>query len=148
MLRILEPILDGKADFVFGSRILGNPMAGGMPLIRYFGNRGLTFLQNLFLGLQVSEFHSGYRAFSVESLKKVNFEGIAPDYHFDTEMIILYMLKKLRIVEVPIPTHYGEERSFLNIWHYGVNVLYATARFWAHHTGLLASKRWKEILSR
>lgn len=147
VLDILGPILDGRADFVFGSRILGDPLAGNMPWIRYVGNRALTFMQNLLLGLHVSEFHSGYRAFSVPSLRQVNFAGISTDYHFDTEMIILYAMKGLRIAEVPIPTHYGEERSFLNIWHYGLNVLYATARFWAHRIGLKPSARWRAILA-
>ena len=147
LLDIVGPILEGRADFVFGSRTLGDPLAGNMPWVRYVGNRSLTFLQNLLLGLRISEYHSGYRAFSIPSLRQVNFEGISADYHFDTEIIILYSLKGLRIVEVPIPTHYGEERSFLNIWHYGANVLYATARFWAHRTGLKPSNRWREILA-
>lgn len=147
VLEVLRPIIDGQADFVSGSRILGNPLAGNMPLIRYLGNRALTFMQNRLLGLRISEFHSGYRAFSVPSLRQVNFTGISTDYHFDTEMIILYAMKGLRIAEVPIPTHYGEERSYLNIWQYGANVLYATARFWAHRTGLKPSTRWQAILA-
>ncbi len=113
---MMEPIMTEKADMVFGSRISGHPLKGGMPLHRFLGNRVLTTFQNLFLGSRLSEFHSGYRIFSVPGLARLNFVKLSDDYHFDTEMIILHLRAGLRIVERPIPTHYGDEKNYVNIW--------------------------------
>lgn len=100
---LLTPILAGEADMVFGSRMSGDPRKGGMPLIRYLGNRVLTGLQNRALGTKISEFQSGYRVYSVDALRKVPFERLSSDYHFDTEILILFVDRGLRIAEQPIP---------------------------------------------
>ncbi len=81
---LLEPILKGEADMIFGSRMKGDPRKGGMPLHRFLGNKFLTKIQNIFLGTSLSEFHSGYRVYSVDALKKVPFQNLSSDYHFDT----------------------------------------------------------------
>lgn len=143
---LLGPILEGKADMVFGSRMRGDPLAGGMPIHRYLGNRFLTWIQNTFMGTRLSEFHSGYRIYSVEALKKVNFERLSSDYHFDTEIIILFHRAGLRIAETPIPTHYGDEKNYVNIWKYGTDVLVTTITYWLHERGWRRSKRWAKIL--
>lgn len=108
---ILKPLQKGEADFVFGSRMLGNPLEGGMPFWRFFGNRVLTIIANFILSLSLTEFHSGFRAFNVEVLKKIPFKDLSNDYHFDHEIIILFALTKKKIVEIPIPTRYAEEST-------------------------------------
>jgi glycosyltransferase involved in cell wall biosynthesis len=143
---LMAPILEGKADMVFGSRMSGDPLAGGMPLHRYLGNRFLTWIQNTFMGTDLSEFHSGYRIYSVEALKKVQFHRLSSDFHFDTEIIILFHRAGLRIVETPIPTHYGDEKNYVNIWKYGIDVLVTTITYWLHQRGLRHSRRWAKIL--
>lgn len=143
---LIAPILEGRADMVFGSRMSGNPLKGGMPLIRFLGNRTLTTLQNFFLGTRLTEFHSGYRVFSVKALAKVPFERFSSDYHFDTEMIILFVDRGMKIVEMPIPTHYGDEENYVNIWDYGMKVLITTATYFLHKRGLRRSRNWTKIL--
>lgn len=144
---MMAPIMEDKADMVFGSRIAGNPLKGGMPLHRFLGNRVLTTFQNLILGSQLSEFHSGYRIFKVSGLNQLNFEKLSDDYHFDTEMIILHLRAGLKIVERPIPTHYGDEKNYVNIWAYGTHVLVTTLTYLLHCKGLRKSKNWARILA-
>ena len=142
---ILAPILEGKADMVFGSRFTGAPLKGGMPLHRYLGNRFLTTVQNLLLGLRLSEYHSGYRAYSVKALSKLPFERFSSDYHFDTEIIIALHHCGLRIVEMPIPTYYGDEKNYVNVWKYGMQVLVSTVTYFLHVRGWRSSPGWRRI---
>ncbi len=143
---LIAPVLEGRADMVFGSRMSGDPLKGGMPIIRFLGNRALTTMQNCFLGTKLTEFHSGYRVFSVKALEKIPFEKFSSDYHFDTEMIILFVDRKLKIVEMPIPTHYGDEENYVNIWDYGMKVLVTTGTYFLHKAGLRKSRNWSRIL--
>jgi glycosyltransferase involved in cell wall biosynthesis len=86
-----QPVASHEADAVFGSRMMkayGGPLKGGMPLYKYVGNRILTKLENKALGMSLTEFHSGYRAYSVEALRNVNLTHMTDDFHFDTEIII------------------------------------------------------------
>lgn len=124
MIEVMEK--DKSVDLLFCSRVLGNPLKGGMPLHRFIGNKVLTFLQNFFLRTKISEFHSGYRMYRVESLKKVPFHLCSNDYHFDTEIMILFIKNKFKIREIPIETFYGDEKCYVNIWKYGILVLLAT----------------------
>ena len=144
---LIQPVLEGKADFVFGSRMSGDPLKGGMPIIRFLGNRVLTALQNFFLGTRLSEFHSGYRVFSVKALQNIPFEKFSSDYHFDTEMIILFVDRGFRIIEMPIPTYYGDEENYVNIWDYGMKVLISTATYFFHRRGMRKSTNWGRILT-
>jgi len=139
---LLEPIICDEADMVFGSRMTGSPLAGGMPIHRYLGNRFLTKIQNLLLNTNISEFHSGYRVFSLNALKKVPFYKLSSDYHFDTEILILFLHNNLRIVERPIPTHYGDEECYVNIWKYGLDVLVSTITYYLHKKKIRYSERW------
>lgn len=133
---LLEPIEKGEADMVFGSRIAGKPLEGGMPYHRYLGNRFLTWVENKVLDMNLTEFHSGFRVFSCEALKKVPFQLCADDYHFDTDIIIQFRIKGLRIVERPIPTYYGKEKSHVRIFSYGFNVLRSVSEYWLHKKGM------------
>ena len=143
---ILAPVEGSKSDLVFGSRIAGHPLKGGMPLHRFLGNRALTAFQNMFLGQRLSEYHSGYRAYSLAALKSVPFHNLSSDYHFDTEIIILLIHHQKRLGETPIPTHYGDEENYVNIWQYGTDVLVTTFSYWLHARGLRKSKNWARIL--
>ena len=125
---MVSPIFDGAADIVSGSRMLnkGGARKGGMPLYKFVGNKMLTAIQNVLLGTSLSEFHSGYRAFSVEALRGLPFERNSNDFHFDTQILIQAAFKSLRIVEIPIPTYYGDEICHVQGLKYAWNVLKST----------------------
>ncbi|HTQ98990.1 MAG TPA: glycosyltransferase [Candidatus Acidoferrum sp.] len=108
---LIEILFAQQAAAVFGSRMLeaGQALRGGMPLYKYVGNKILTSIQNRVLGQQLSEFHSGYRIYSVAALAQLPFQLNTRDFHFDTEIIIQLVIAKLKIVEHPIPTYYGDE---------------------------------------
>jgi glycosyltransferase involved in cell wall biosynthesis len=110
---------------VFGSRMLikENALKGGMPRYKFYGNQILTWMQNRILGSDLSEFHSGYRIYSVDALKKIPFSLNNNDFHFDTEIIIQLLFRKLPIVEVPIPTHYGDETCHVNGFKYAWDIM-------------------------
>ena len=127
---------DPSIDLLFGSRMTGDPLAGGMPLHRYIGNKVLTFLQNILLKTKISEFHSGYRIFRTSALKQVPFHLFDNYYHFDTEIIIQFINKNLKIAEVPIDTYYGTEKCYVNIWKYGIQVLIASFCYFLHTKGI------------
>ncbi len=126
----IEKFYDKKFDAIFGSRMKSykSALKGGMPFYKFLGNIGLTFIQNIILGSNISEFHSGYRTFKVDSLKKIEFKNKANYYHFDTEIIIEFLKKKLNILEIHIPTHYGDEISHLKSIPYGFKVLISTIK--------------------
>ena len=121
---------DKNLDAVFGSRMKSykSALKGGMPVYKFLGNIALTFVQNLILNSNMSEFHSGYRSFKVDSLKMIEFKNKANYYHFDTEIIIEMLKKKQKILEIHIPTHYGDEISHLKSIPYGIKVLLSTIK--------------------
>ena len=125
---LIKPIVQQKAEAVFGSRMLkkGDALKGGMPLYKYVGNKVLTRVQNKVLGSQLSEFHSGYRAYSVQAMSVVPFERNSNDFHFDTHIIIQFFLAGHRIKEVPIPTFYGDEICHVNGYKYAWDVFKST----------------------
>lgn len=129
--KMVAPIIAGDADVVFGSRMLepGAALRGGMPRYKYFGNKILTFLQNRLAGVALSEWHSGYRAYSIRSLDGVGFELNADYYDFDTQIILQMIETHQRIVEIPIPTFYGNELSRVNGIRYGWRILRHTLRW-------------------
>lgn len=128
---MVTPILEGRADVVFGSRMLehGAALRGGMPKYKFVGNKILTFLQNRLAGVRLSEWHSGYRAYSISSLAGVGFELNADYYDFDTQIILQMIASRQRIVEIPIPTFYGDELSRVNGVRYGWRILRHTLRW-------------------
>jgi glycosyltransferase involved in cell wall biosynthesis len=120
-------IASGHYDAVFASRILGNgALAGGMPLYKYVANRCLTALQNLLMGAKLSEYHTGYRAWSRDVLEKLALPACSDDFVFDNQMIAQTMWKAFRIGEISCPTRYFEEASSINFRRsctYGFGVL-------------------------
>ena len=129
---LYAPIVRGEADAVFGSRMMkdfGGPLKGGMPLYKYVGNRILTAAENRALGLQLTEFHSGYRAYNLHALKEIDFSRMTNDFHFDTEIIIKLKHQGFQIREVPIPTYYGTEICYVNGMKYARDVLRALRRY-------------------
>ncbi len=108
---MVAPLERGEADAVLGSRMMekGAARRGGMPLYKHLGNRALTVFENTMLGTSLTEFHSGYRAYSVRALRRIPFEQNSDDFDFDTEIIIQLHAAGLRITETPIPTYYGDE---------------------------------------
>jgi len=129
--KMVEPIVSGRANVVFGSRMLqrGAALRGGMPKYKYVGNKILTFLQNRMAGVRLSEWHSGYRAYSISALGKVGFELNADYYDFDTQIILQMIAAEQRITEIPIPTFYGDELSRVNGIRYGWRILRHTLRW-------------------
>src|SRR5438445_2121180 len=121
---LIQPILDGQADMVFGSRMTGHPLQGGMPLYKFVANKVLTSIENWVLGMKLSEYHSGFRAYSCAALNKVHFERLSDQFHFDTEILIQFKEMGLRIREIPIPTHKGPESQQMG---FGTGVHYALA---------------------
>lgn len=134
---IVGPLLRDEADAVFGSRMLhpGEARKGGMPLYKYLGNKILTRFENAMVGTHLSEWHSGYRAYSVETLKDIPFERNADGFDFDTDIIIQLHEAGKRIVELPIPTYYGDEICYVNGLSYARDVAKATCRYRFHRMG-------------
>lgn len=141
---LLEPLSQGDAEAVFGSRMMTNGAAleGGMPYYKFFGNKALTWFENKILGTNLTEFHSGYRLYSVEALSKLPFRFNTNDFHFDTEIIIQFVLAGYRIFELPIPTYYGEEVCHVNVLKYARDVVFSVLRARAQSTGLCYARRF------
>lgn len=145
--RLLAPLRDGRADAVFGSRMATafGALRGGMPVYKYVGNRALTAVQNALLGTALTEFHSGYRAYSVAALRRVRFALNTDDFHFDTEIIIQLLAAGQRIVEVPVPTHYGDEVCRVDGPRYARDVVLATVQMVAHRFGVFHQRRYEPV---
>jgi glycosyltransferase involved in cell wall biosynthesis len=122
---IIAPIERGEAKAVLGSRMLtrGGARRGGMPLYKFVGNRILTTFQNWITGIHLAEWHSGYRAYAVDVLKKIDFNGNSDGFDFDTEILLQVLSAGGHIGEVPIPTYYGEEVSYVNGMKYAKDVV-------------------------
>ena len=134
---LLRPLEEGEADAVFGSRMVqrGSARSGGMPLYKYVGNRILTWVQNRLVGQSLSEWHSGYRAYSVDALRTIPLESNSDGFNFDTQIIIQLIEASLRIVEVPISTYYGNEICYVNGIRYAQDVVLDAARYRANKMG-------------
>jgi glycosyltransferase involved in cell wall biosynthesis len=128
--RILAPFRDAETAAVFGSRMMtrGAARRGGMPLYKYVGNRILTAIENRLLGTSLSEFHSGYRAYRVSALDRIPYQHNTNDFHFDTEIIVQLVARGMRIVEVPIPTYYGDEICHVEGIPYAMNCIATVLR--------------------
>jgi glycosyltransferase involved in cell wall biosynthesis len=139
-------IASGVYDMVLGSRILGaGALKGGMPFYKYVANRSLTAFQNLFLGVKLSEYHTGFRAFSRELLMTLPLLENSDDFVFDNQMIAQAVMFGFRIGEISCPTKYFEEASSINFKRsvqYGFGVLATTAGFVAHKLGVRRSPRF------
>lgn len=127
-LELIRPILQGRFDVMLGSRIRTRQevLEGGMPFYKYIGNRLLTFLENMILGQNLSEYHTGFRAYSGEVLKKLPFHKYSDDFVFDQQILFGAIAVGARIGEIPVPVRYFPEASSINFWHsvvYGLSIL-------------------------
>ena len=144
---LIAPVLKGEAEAVFGSRMLTpfGALKGGMPIYKFTGNKILTLFQNVMLKTSLSEFHSGYRVYSVKALKQIPFHLNTSNFHFDTEIIIQLLFFGFRIVERPIPTYYGDEISYVNGLRYALDVAITTIKARVQHLGLFYERKYDII---
>ena len=140
-------VASGVYDMVLASRILGGgARRGGMPLYKYVANRMLTAFQNLFLGVKLSEYHTGFRAFSRELLETLPLLENSDDFVFDNQMIAQAVMFRFKIGEISCPTKYFEEASSINFKRsvkYGLGVLATTLSFVAHKMGIVRLPRFE-----
>jgi len=116
----IEPIKKGEADIICGSRFLKeSPLKQGMPLERYLGKVLLNMVENFVLRQKLTVYHEGYRSYSRKVLELINFNNYSNYFAFDSEMLIGAITNKLKICETPIPTYYGQEKSYLDPLRYG-----------------------------
>ncbi len=136
--------MNDDPDAVFASRMIYKKWAleGGMPLYKWIGNQILTNIENKLLATKFSEFHTGYRAFKVTSLKKIPFIFNSNDFHFDTEIIIQAVASNWQINEIPIPAHYGEEVCHVNGFKYALNCIQSILLYKINHWGLYYSRNF------
>jgi glycosyltransferase involved in cell wall biosynthesis len=129
---------------VFGSRILGSgALKGGMPMIKYVANRLLTLGQNILLHQKLSEYHTGYRAFSAEVLNSIKYDVDSDDFVFDNEMVAQIFYAGYEIAEITCPTKYFEEASSINFKRsciYGLGVIAVSIKYRLHKWGLIKSR--------
>jgi hypothetical protein len=119
-------------DIMQGSRIAsGTALSGGMPAYKYVANRILTFFENIVFGLSMTDYHSGMLFYSRKALDTLPFERLSASFDFDLEVIALARARGLAISEMPIPTRYAKEQSYLNPVSYGVRVLGVMVKFLA-----------------
>jgi glycosyltransferase involved in cell wall biosynthesis len=133
-----------STDAVFASRMLHKRMAleGGMPLYKWAGNQILTWFENRLLGMHLSEFHTGFRAYSVSSLARIPFVYNSDDFHFDTEIIIQAAAGKWKIQEVAVPTYYGTEQCHVNGLKYAFNCVKAVLKYQLVNLGLFYQRNY------
>ncbi|MFT4801747.1 MAG: glycosyltransferase involved in cell wall biosynthesis [Flavobacteriaceae bacterium] len=129
---------------VMGSRILGKgALNGGMPIYKYIANRFLTLFQNILIGQKLSEYHSGFRAFSAEVLNSLNLEHNSDDFIFDNQILCQIFNKGFEIAEITCPTKYSSESSSINFQRsviYGLGVMKVSLQYFLHKKKLKSSK--------
>lgn len=139
-------IAEGVYPVVLGSRILGKgALAGGMPLHKYVANRVLTLAQNILLGQKLSEYHSGYRAYSAEVLRGIDYHRNSDDFVFDNEVISQIFMAGYAIGEITCPTRYFDEASSIRLIasvRYGLGVLRVSLQHLLHRLGLVKTARY------
>ena len=141
---LVKPILGGTKDLMLGSRFLGDPLAGGMPRWKYISNRFLTGVENLAFGLHLSEYHTGFRAYSRALLEAIPYRLNSDDFVFDQELVAQAVASHMRIGEIAVPTRYFEEASSVNFRRsvvYGLSTLRVVTRFTLHRMRLRRSRK-------
>lgn len=137
-------IANGVYPVVIGSRILSNgALKGGMPIYKYIANRFLTFTQNILMGQKLSEYHTGYRAYSIKVLNNIDFNNNSDDFVFDNQFLAQIFYKGYEIAEITCPTKYFEEASSINLKRsieYGLGVLKTSFQYFLHKRGIINSK--------
>jgi glycosyltransferase involved in cell wall biosynthesis len=142
--QMYTPIMNNEADVVIGSRMMTAKTAlqGGMPKYKYYGNIILTKMQIALTGLKLSEYHSGYRAYSVKFLKSIPFWENSNEWHFDTQILLQNYQVKARIKELPIPTYYGDEICRVNGMSYAFNCVITSFGFLLFRRGIYYSRKY------
>ncbi len=132
---------------VIGSRILGKgALKGGMPVYKYISNRFLTFAQNVLMGQKLSEYHTGYRAFSRQVLKAIDLSNNSDDFIFDNQMLAQIFAKGFEVAEITCPTKYFDDASSINFSRsvkYGLGVLRTSFQYFLHRNNIAKSKLFK-----
>lgn len=146
-----EMLNSGEYDVVLASRIIGDgAIKGGMPLYKYISNRVLTFIQNVFLGTKLSEYHTGYRAFSRLALESIDYEKNSNDFIFDNQILAQLIFSRKRIGEISCPTRYFPEASSINFSRslkYGIGCLIVSFQYRLNKLGLTKSSIFNEQLN-
>lgn len=144
LVPMISVIGNGLYKVVFGSRILGKgALKGGMPMYKYISNRFLTLFQNVLMNQKLSEYHTGYRAYDSEVLRKVKFQNNSDDFIFDNEMIAQIFYNNFEIAEITCPTKYFKEASSINLQRsikYGLGVLKVSVLYFFTKLGIY---KWK-----
>ncbi len=150
--QLVQPLLRGECEAVFGSRMLGGrPMEGGMPKWKYLANLFLTMVENATFYIFLSEYHSGFRAYSKRYLDAINFEANSDDFVFDTEIIAQGVARGMRIREVPISTRYFDEASQIGFWRsvrYGLEILKTMALYKLHKKKIWSHRIFRDPVPR
>lgn len=145
---LVKPLIKGDCDAVFGSRMLGGrPIEGGMPKWKYWANLFLTMVENATFYVFLSEYHSGFRAYSRRYLEAVNYEANSDNFVFDTEIIAQGVAKGMRIREVPISTRYFDEASQIGFWRsvrYGLEILKTMIFYKLHKKGIYSHRIFRD----
>jgi glycosyltransferase involved in cell wall biosynthesis len=149
---MISLIAEGLFDCVLGSRILGvGALQGGMPVYKYISNRFLTVIQNILLHYKLSEYHTGYRAFSRELLDSLPLERNSNDFIFDNQMLAQIIYGGYSIGEISCPTLYSEESSSINFWRstvYGFGVLWTSILFRLNRWGIVKSSIFSDVVDK
>lgn len=145
---LCEPIVNNRADVMLGSRIQtrNQVLTAGMPVWKYFANRFLTLVENLTMGLNLSEYHTGFRAFSTKVLKTVPYHKFSNDFVFDQQILISALSYNFNIAEVPIPCKYFPQASSINFVRstkYGLLTLFTVILYLLNQTKLIKSEIFK-----
>ena len=147
--QIIRPIHEDKADIVLGSRLLGSdPVKQGMPWWKYISNRFLTAIENAVFGLDLSEYHTGYRAFRREILEATNTPMNSDQFIFDQEVLAQAVELGARITEVPVPTRYFPQASSASFWQsavYGLSILWLLFRYQLHRSGISRQLQFESL---
>lgn len=149
--RLIAPmcqLIDSELyDVVLGSRILGGKaVKGGMPIYKYFFNRILTVFQNLIIGEKLSEYHTGYRVFSANVIKSVNYVNNSDDFVFDNQMLSQILMKSFKVAEITCPTKYFADSSSINFarsMKYGFGVLCTSIKHRLHKSKIVKFEMYK-----
>lgn len=147
--QLLDAVRDGTGDMILASRFLvrGGPLQGGMPIYKFLANRSLTMVENMVSGLRLSEYHSGYRAYSRRLLETIPFLRNSNDFVFDQQMIFQAVHFGFRIHELPVETKYFEGASSISFKRsvaYGLSTLGVAARYLLHRYGIVGCSLFKE----
>lgn len=150
--QIIQPIVDGDADVVLGSRLLGgNVMKQGMPWWKFIANRFLTGLENRVFGLKLAEYHTGYRAYRRDALESANLDMNSDSFVFDQEIMAQFVDSGMKIAEIPVPTRYFPQASSASFWascRYGLSILGVLVRYQLHRSHLIRQKQFQSLKRR